>query len=667
MLPFISDVACLNGQFNGYTCFAEAWLRATNGSEPTGAIGIYASSITQPWSPPMEGQDEFNLLYVAETYNCFGTYCYAGACSMMDDYPGNILTWGSGPATFNTWHIFGDPSLRLINDTEPPTAPTGLEATAVGEMVLLDWNDNNEADLGGYNVYRSTTQGDDYSQINSTLLSDSNYTDDTVIADTNYYYVVTAVDIFSHESGYSNEESVTTFDITPPAAPTGLTTSAGNEMVLLFWNDNTEDDVNGYDVYRSTTSGSEYSRQNVSLLSNPEYTDNSVINGVTYYYVVTAVDTSSNESEYSNQASATPALPIIYNFVGVTGPNTNYNAYACDVDVFPFYDNAANRNSMVEATDSQYVNISADDAAEWAISAPGVGDETFIWVEMKINEPPSSISQIELTFNGYTGGSATPHGIYVMIAGADWTANSSWVQVGSNESIPGGVDTTMTRLITSDISTYIDGTGKIVWGVHETTSNVVMHINYLETAVCVPTNYPPAAPTGLVATAGNGLVSLDWNDNNEVDLESYNVYRSTDQGGGYDQINVSPVTDSNYVDNDVNNLTDYYYVVTAVDFNDLESGYSNEASATPDYQNCQDVQDANEGLVSDLSGDCYVDLWDAEKIAYYWLYTNCGDFNDCEGADFIPTDGDVDFEDFSDFAVDWMQCNNPGDPNCFDE
>jgi hypothetical protein len=69
----------------------------------------------------MEGQDEFNLLYVAETYHSYGALCYAGSCSMMDDYPGSGETWGTGPATFNTWHIFGDPSLRVVGTAQPPT------------------------------------------------------------------------------------------------------------------------------------------------------------------------------------------------------------------------------------------------------------------------------------------------------------------------------------------------------------------------------------------------------------------------------------------------------------------------------------------------------------------------------------------------------------------
>ena len=44
--------------------------------------------------------------------------------------------------------------------------------------------------------------------------------------------------------------------------------------------------------------------------------------------------------------------------------------------------------------------------------------------------------------------------------------------------------------------------------------------------------------------------------------------------------------------------------------------------------------------------------------------TGCAEANDCEGADIEPADGKVDFIDFTDFALDWLQCNIPGDPNC---
>ena len=177
---------------------------------------------------------------------------------------------------------------------------------------------------------------------------------------------------------------------------------------------------------------------------------------------------------------------------------------------------------------------------------------------------------------------------------------------------------------------------------------------------------PPAAPTGLAATPGNDTVSLDWSDNGEADMNGYNVYRSTTQGSGYGKLNVALVADSNYIDSDVNNGTPYYYVVTAVDINDHESVYSIEAPATPDYQTCQDVIDGGDRLVSDIDGDCYVDLFDVEIIAGYWLHTDCAGLDDCENADIEPQelDGDVDFFDFSDFAADWLNCNNPEDTNC---
>ena len=52
----------------------------------------------------------------------------------------------------------------------------------------------------------------------------------------------------------------------------------------------------GYNVYRSTTSGSGYTLQNVALVTDPEFTDNTVSNYMLYYYVVTAVDSDSLES-----------------------------------------------------------------------------------------------------------------------------------------------------------------------------------------------------------------------------------------------------------------------------------------------------------------------------------------------------------------------------------
>lgn len=111
MLPFIFSVACVNGDFVNNTCFAEAWLRATNNGEPTGAIAFLGSTINQSWNPPMCGQDEMNDV-MAETYannikRTFGAISMHGCMQMNDEY-GN-----DGAEMTDTWTCFGDASLTV--------------------------------------------------------------------------------------------------------------------------------------------------------------------------------------------------------------------------------------------------------------------------------------------------------------------------------------------------------------------------------------------------------------------------------------------------------------------------------------------------------------------------------------------------------------------------
>ncbi len=92
-----------------------------------------------------------------------------------------------------------------VADTTPPLKPVGLTATAGYIPVILDWNNNSESDLAGYNVYRSTTSGSGYGKLNGSLVADSNYIDDINTTDITYYYVVTAADTSLNESDDSNE------------------------------------------------------------------------------------------------------------------------------------------------------------------------------------------------------------------------------------------------------------------------------------------------------------------------------------------------------------------------------------------------------------------------------------------------------------------------------
>jgi len=76
-----------------------------------------------------------------------------------------------------------------------------------------------------------------------------------------------------------------------------------SHTVALNWGASSSS-VAGYNVYRSSVSGSSYAKVNSSLVGGASFTDSNVQTGQTYYYVATAVDASGNESVYSNEVPA---------------------------------------------------------------------------------------------------------------------------------------------------------------------------------------------------------------------------------------------------------------------------------------------------------------------------------------------------------------------------
>lgn len=113
-LPIVWSVACLNGKFDVGTCFGESWLRANNNATgaPTGAVGGMFSFVSQPWVPPMYGQDEMvDILTewrsVDQFNHTFGGASLNGSMYVLDMAPGDSYQ------TFNAWLLFGDPSMML--------------------------------------------------------------------------------------------------------------------------------------------------------------------------------------------------------------------------------------------------------------------------------------------------------------------------------------------------------------------------------------------------------------------------------------------------------------------------------------------------------------------------------------------------------------------------
>jgi hypothetical protein len=157
-------------------------------------------------------------------------------------------------------------------------------------------------------------------------------------------------------------------DINAPSAPTGLWAMADNGKVWLDWDDNQEFDLSGYNVYRSTKSSGGYVKLNGSLLSSSDYTDDTIFNGIMYYYVVTAVDTADNESNNSAEACALPST---------NGKSITLQEYAtgfCNVDGVVENEHSGHTGSGYSNTD----NANAK-GIDWSINILSIGTYTFTW------------------------------------------------------------------------------------------------------------------------------------------------------------------------------------------------------------------------------------------------------------------------------------------------
>lgn len=132
-LPFMFNVACVNGNFVNQTCYAEAWLRTSKNGHPVGAIAMNASTINQSWSPPMVAQDEFtDILTGISSYGLKRTF---GGILANGYFEMNDVT--SDFAMTDTWTCFGDPSLMIRTDDPSTMVVSHASQVVVGSTTFL--------------------------------------------------------------------------------------------------------------------------------------------------------------------------------------------------------------------------------------------------------------------------------------------------------------------------------------------------------------------------------------------------------------------------------------------------------------------------------------------------------------------------------------------------
>jgi fibronectin type 3 domain-containing protein len=234
-----------------------------------------------------------------------GTYNFAGGIDEVRIYA-RALSQAEIQTDMNT-------PLGMTADTQPPTAPAGLTATATasGTQINLSWTASTDnVGVTGYLIERCSGTGcSTFVQIAAPAGTGTTFSDTGLIPATSYSYRVRATDAAANLSGYSNVSSATTPDTQAPTAPTTLTaTAAGGTQINLSWTASTDNvGVTGYLIERCSGTGcSTFGQIAAPAGTGTTFSDTGVTSGTSYSYRVRATDAAANLSAYSNVSSATP-------------------------------------------------------------------------------------------------------------------------------------------------------------------------------------------------------------------------------------------------------------------------------------------------------------------------------------------------------------------------
>lgn len=181
---------------------------------------------------------------------------------------------------------------------EPLATPADFKAVSDPKGVRLTWAESPGS--ARYRIFRGA--GDAMPQ----RLAESDkteYVDTAVDFGSPYRYFVQALAGELRQSEISAIVGVTPADTFPPAVPSGLTAVAGVNSIELAWQPNTEEDLAGYQVYRSAAGGAP--ERIAGPVDAPNFSDRTVEIGKKYSYAITSVDRTGNESAHSAAVEVT--------------------------------------------------------------------------------------------------------------------------------------------------------------------------------------------------------------------------------------------------------------------------------------------------------------------------------------------------------------------------
>jgi len=463
------------------------------------------------------------------------------------------------------------PAFATTVPCEKPATPFNVKAEALSATsIKVSWDAIPTAT--GYKIYSALNADGSYTFIDST--KNITYTNDKLPVSSPHYYKIVAKNNCG-ESDSSSYAFATTNACPKPVAPTNVSAEAKSSSSIEITWDEVATAIT-YKIYRSTSSTGTYAPVgNTAGKSSTSWTDDNLERAKTYYYTV-AAESECEESVKSTYAFATtancenlPAAPtniraealssteVKISWDAVSGATT-YSIYEKPDDYNEYY------SIVTRATGTSYTvtgrhpstiyhyKVSAkNDCGESEMSATQA-TVTTLDCDLPILPAPTSVNAIALSARSVSITWSPVDGAVYDIYRSTKATSDFW-------SVSGARDLTGTSFIDSTVSsstTYY----YLVAALNECGKSANLTLNDI---VSVTTKCETPIPTNVAVTAkSSSSLEITWDAINGA--VSYSVYRATrSPNNQYTLIGKISGANSTYTDNGLENLTSYYYKITA--------------------------------------------------------------------------------------------------------